>query len=139
MSIEELEHTADLRFRVCAPTLEALFAEAVRALMETLYGDTGGPVIETRTIEVSAADRETLLHDFLSEVLFLAEAENLVFPDVEPAIADGPPLSIRATLRATPFDPARHAGGTEVKGIAYFDLSIVEAAGGFCLEIVFDV
>jgi SHS2 domain-containing protein len=139
MSIEELEHTADLRFRVCAPTLEALFAEAVRALMETMYGETGGPVIETRTIEVSAADQETLLHDFLSEILFLAEAENLVFSDVDPAIADGPPLSTRATLRATPFDPARHAGGTEVKGIAYFDLSIVEADGGYRLEIVFDV
>ncbi len=139
MSIEELEHTADLRFRVRAPTLEGLFAEAARALMETMYGDTGGPISEVRTVEVSAADREALLHDFLSEVLYLGEAENLVFSDADPAIADGPPLSVRATLRATPFDPARHAGGTEVKGIAYFDLSIVEAEGGYRLEIVFDV
>ncbi len=139
MSIEELEHTADLRFRIRAPTLEGLFAEATRALMETMYGDTGGPVIETRTVEVSAADREALLHDFLSEVLYLAEAENLVFSDAELAIAEDPPMSVRATLRATPFDPARHAGGTEVKGIAYFDLSIVEADGGYRLEIVFDV
>ncbi len=139
MSIEELEHTADLRFRIRAPTLEGLFAEAARALMETMYGDTGGPVTGTRTVEVSAADREALLHDFLSEVLYLAETENLVFSDADTAIADGPPMSVRATLRAAPFDRVRHAGGTEVKGIAYFDLSIVEADGGYRLEIVFDV
>ena len=139
MSIEELEHTADLRFRIRAPTLEGLFAEATRALMETMYGDTGGPVAGERTIEVGAADRDALLHDFLSEVLFLAEAENLVFSDADIAIDPGPPLSARGVLRATPFDPARHAAGTEVKGIAYFDLSIVEAEGNYRLEIVFDV
>lgn len=139
MSIEELEHTADLRFRIRASTLEELFAEAARALMETLYGDTGGPVTGERTVEVSAADRDALLHDLLSEILYLAETENLVFSDTGIAIAEGPPISVRATLRATPFDPARHSGGTEVKGIAYFDLSIVEAEGGYRLEIVFDV
>jgi SHS2 domain-containing protein len=107
--------------------------------METLYGDTGGPVTEVRTVELSAADREALLHDFLSELLYLAEAENLVFSGAAIQIVAGPPPSVRATLRGTPFDPARHSGGTEVKGIAYFDLSIVEADGGYRLEIVFDV
>lgn len=139
MSIEELEHTADVRFRISAPDLEGLFAEAARALMETLYGNTGGPVTESRTVELGAADREALLHDFLSEVLYLAEAENLVFSGADIQIVAGPPPSVRATLRGTPFDPLRHAGGTEVKGIAYFDLSIVEAGGGYRLEIVFDV
>lgn len=139
MSIEELEHTADLRYRVRARTLESLFAEGVRALMETMYGDTGGTVVETRTVEVSADDREALLHDLLSEVLYLAETDNQVFSVVDLAIAVGPPMSTHATLRVTPFDPARHSGGTEVKGIAYYDLSIVEADGEFRLEIVFDV
>ena len=139
MSIEELEHTADIRFRIRAPTLGDLFVEAARALMETLYGDTGGPVTETRVVEVRAADREVLLHDFLSEVLFLAESENLVFSSADLSLEEGPLLSVGGTLRGTPFDPARHAGGPEGKGIAYFDLSIVEADGGYRLEIVFDV
>lgn len=139
MSIEELEHTADIRFRIRAPTLEGLFAEAARALMETLYGSTAGPIAGTRAVEVEAADREALLHDFLSEVLFLAEAENLVFAGAEVVIDAGPPWTARAELPATPFDPARHAGGTEVKGIAYFDLAIAEAGSGLDLEVVFDV
>jgi SHS2 domain-containing protein len=130
MSIEELEHTADLRFRIRAPTLEGLFAEATRALMETLYGDTGGPVIETRTVEVSAADREALLHDLPPRSF--AE-ENLV---------SRAPTCSGAALRSGPpgtqlTRPLR--GRTEVKGIAYFDLSIVEADGEYRLEIVFDV
>lgn len=139
MSIEELEHTADLRFRVRAPTLEELFGEALRALMETMYGETGGPVQTGCTIAISAADRDALLHDFLSEALYLAETDNLVFSGAEISIVEGNPWSLQAILRATPFDTARHSGGTEVKGIAYFDLSIAEVDGGFRLDIVFDV
>jgi SHS2 domain-containing protein len=139
MSIEELEHTADIRFRIRAPTLGGLFTEAARALMETLYGSTEGPITGTRTVEVEAADREALLHDFLSEVLFLAEAENLVFAGAEVAIDAGPPWIARAELAATPFDPTRHTGGTEVKGIAYFDLAIADLDSGLDLEVVFDV
>ncbi|NLX49793.1 MAG: archease [Methanospirillum sp.] len=139
MSIEELEHTADLRFRVGAPTLPELFAEATRALMLVMYGETSGPVTEARRVAVTAGDREALLRDYLSEVLWLAETGNLVFSAAELAVAEKPEPSVEGTLRGTPFDPARHAGGAGVKGISYCDLAIVEADEGLSLEVVFDV
>ena len=138
MSIEELEHTADLLFRIRAATLVDLFAEAARALMKTLYRDLQGPNTGTWPIEIAAADRESLLYNFLSEVLFLAEAENLVFTGFELAVTASPP-AVAGRLVGRPFDPARDAGGTEVKGISYSDLSIVEGHGEFCLEVLFDV
>jgi len=138
MSIEELEHTADLRFRVRAPTLSALFAEAARALMQTLYADLQGPATECRSIELESEDGESLLYNFLSEVLFLSEAENLVFSAVELTVTPSPP-SVIGRLGGRPFDPAVHAGGTEVKGISYSDLAIRETGGEFCLEVLFDV
>ena len=38
MSYEEIPHTADVKIRVHARTLNALFSDALAALMQVLYG-----------------------------------------------------------------------------------------------------
>ncbi len=38
MSFEEIAHTADVKIRARAPTLEALFSETFKALMQVMYG-----------------------------------------------------------------------------------------------------
>ena len=37
MTYEELEHTADVKVRVKGRSIEDLYAESVRALMEVMY------------------------------------------------------------------------------------------------------
>ena len=135
MSFEELSHTADVSIRVRAPTLEVLFADAFAALMETIFGKDrrGGSVKE---IHIEAADSETLLMDFLSEVLFICEVEGLVFSGAS-VTTDGKTLT--AVLNGEQFDHVRHAGGTEVKGISYSGLAIIRDENGYMLDILFDV
>ncbi len=135
MSFSEIPHTADVRIHATAPTLESLFAEAIRALMQVQYGPDrkGG---EQRTIRVDGEDRVTLLHDLLSEVLYITEVENLVFADARVHICNG---YAEAVLDGEPFDRSRHARGTEVKGISYYELAISQDANGYMLDIVFDV
>jgi len=78
MSFEEISHTADIKIRVRAPTLESLFSETLYALMQVVYGaDRKGGII--KEIRVESPDNESLLLDFLSEVLFVSEVESLVF------------------------------------------------------------
>jgi SHS2 domain-containing protein len=62
--------------------------------------------------------------------------ESLVFSDVDIRI-DG--LSLTAKLTGEPFDPVRHSGGSEVKGISYSGLAITHEAKGYKLDIIFDV
>jgi SHS2 domain-containing protein len=135
MSFEEISHTADIKIRARAPTLEALFSETFNALMQVLYGAfrREGTV---REIRVESADNESLLLDFLSEVLFVSEVEGLVFSDARISI-NGSRLT--AELSGEPFDPIRHSGGSEVKGISYSGLSITHDANGYMLDIIFDV
>ena len=135
MSFVEVSHTADVKIRATAPTLETLFSEAFSALMQVLYGpDRNGG--EKREITLDAEDRESLLRDFLSEVLFIAEVDGLVFSRADISIDGG---HLVATLDGEPFDPRRHALGTEVKGISYSGLTITHDANGYMLDIVFDV
>jgi SHS2 domain-containing protein len=135
MSFEEISHTADVKIRVHAPTLEALFSETFKALMQVMYGtDRSGGII--KEIRIESSDIESLLADFLSEVLFVSEVESLVFSDGDIRI-DG--LSLTAELTGELFDPVRHSGGSEVKGISYSGLAITHGAKGYKLDIIFDV
>jgi len=135
MSFVEVPHTADVKIRATAPTLEILFSEALAALMQVLYGsDRKG--VKRREIRLEGEDNESLLKDFLSEVLFISEVEGLVFSGADIHI-DG--CRLRATLSGEPFDRQRHTSGTEVKGISYSGLAITRNANGYILDIVFDV
>jgi SHS2 domain-containing protein len=135
MSFEEISHTADIKIRVRALTLEDLFSETFNALMQVMYGTSrkGGIVKE---ITVESPDNESLLLDFLSEVLFVSEVESLVFFNASISIHGS---RLTAELSGEPFDPIRHAGGSEVKGISYSGLSIIHDANGYMLDIIFDV
>ena len=136
MSFEELPHTADVKIRARAPSPETLFSEAFDALMQVMYGKDrkGG---EMREIALEADNTDTLLADFLSEVLFLSEVDGLVFSHADVNIDGGSRL--HAVLDGEPFDPSRHAGGSEVKGISYSGLSITHDTNGYMLDIIFDV
>ena len=135
MSFEEISHTADIKIRVRAPTLEALFSDTFDALMQVMYGtDRKGGII--KEIQVESSDNESLLLDFLSEVLFVSEVKSIVFFYARISIHGS---RLTAELSGEPFDPKRHSGGSEVKGISYSGLSITHDANGYMLDIIFDV
>ena len=135
MSIEEISHTADVKFRVRSPTLDGLFSEACIALMQVMYGKDRKPGIK-KELTLDAPDTGSLISDFLSEVLFVSEVESLVFARVEVRIVG---QHRTAVLDGEPFDPSRHNQGTEVKGISYSGMLIEKEAEGYMLEILFDV
>lgn len=135
MSFFEISHTADVKIRATAPTLEGLFSEAFSALMQVLYGpDRHGGT--RRGISLDAEDLESLIRDFLSEVLFIAEVDGLVFSGSSIHIEG---CHLDATLDGEVFDRRRHALGTEVKGISYSGLAITHDSNEYMLDIVFDV
>ncbi len=135
MSIEEIPHTADVKIRARAPTLALLFSEIFNALMQVMYGESRGSTL-TKEISIAGEDSESLLLDFLSEVLYISEVEGIVFADAQVTIDD---QNLYALLHGEPFEPLKHSEGTEVKGISYSGLSINRDANGYMAEIVFDV
>jgi len=135
MSFEEIPHTADVKIRARAPTFPALFSDLCAALMQVMYGVKRDRKT-TREITIAGQDPESLVLDFLSEVLFISEVEGIVFSEAEIDLADH---HLHAILYGEPFDPGKHAGGTEVKGISFSGLSVCHDANGYMAEIVFDV
>ena len=135
MPYEVLDHTADVRFRVTGRTLPEAFAEAARAVCETMTPNcTPGGVV--RRVEVESTDTETLLPDFLSEILYLSDAESIAFCSFEVEIRGN---RLSAACRGEEFRREKHGGGAEIKGISYSGLSLYREGERYVLEFIADV
>jgi SHS2 domain-containing protein len=128
----ELEHTADWALEVWAPDLASLLAEAARGmyrLMGVVLAD--GPRQERR-IALAGADRESLLVDFLAELLYLVESEGLAFDTLDLEAAEG---RLAAKLEGAPMQ----SHTKDIKAVTYHKLEVRDTARGMETRIVFDV
>lgn len=71
-----LEHTAELELEIEAPSQEAVFGEALAAFAELVGNGSGSST--TRELEVEADEPALLLAEWLSELVYLADAEQFV-------------------------------------------------------------
>lgn len=74
MKYEILEHTADLKIKSYGQDLPELFANSALAMTEFIFGEevSEREAVETEIVEVEAGDVESLLVNWLSEILFLS-------------------------------------------------------------------
>ncbi|NPB01852.1 MAG: archease, partial [Methanopyri archaeon] len=109
MPWEELEHTADAAFRVWAEDLEELFVDAARALFELIADLENVEPKERVEIEVEADDLVELFHDWLEELLFRHEVNEMLFSDFEVKIEkkDGG-YRLEGVAMGEPIDPEKH-------------------------------
>ena len=76
MSYEILDHTADAKFRAKGDSMEEAFSESVKAFAEIVGTDPKAG--DTRhKIEVNSENSEALLFDFLDELIFIQDANNV--------------------------------------------------------------
>lgn len=134
---EHFEHTADLGLRIRAATKEELFAEAGRALTAALVArlDDIRPT-ERRVIGLEAAELPDLLHDWLSELLYLFETERILFSRFDVSLSSG---RLTATAWGEPTDPARHEIEQEIKAITYHGLKVEPTPDGWLAEVIVDL
>src|SRR5919199_1209753 len=110
---EVLEHPADIGFRAFAPDLPGLYAQAAVAML-SIAGDpdAAAPANQYR-ISVESGDRESLMVDWLNEVLYWFDGRLIAFRDfrVESFRED----RIEAVGMGQPRDPERHRARLIVK------------------------
>jgi riboflavin kinase/FMN adenylyltransferase len=154
----EIEHTADRALRVWGSSLDDLFVGAARG-MYSLMADLDGLVaVDWREIRLEAWDCETLLVDWLNELLFLTETEGLLFVEwqidslVDRGVQDDKPKPGVNAARAARTEGrgsaalVAHAGGVhepvtraQIKATTFHNLKLVQDETGWSTVITFDV
>lgn len=136
---EFVEHTADVIIRAYGDTLEEAFAEAAQAMFDVITDST--PIERQRPIEftVDAIDRESLLVNFLSQLIVIHEIERVVLGHF--AVTFTAPTSLHVMSYGEPFDPKRHGQGIHVKAVAYHMLEIREPSkeSDAMVQVLFDI
>jgi SHS2 domain-containing protein len=135
---EVFEHTADLGLRIRSETLAALFEEAGTALFELMVDnmEVVQPLTQ-RQIHIEQQETELLFFDWLNELLYLSDAEQLVLCQFEVRINNN---VVDANVWGEPRDAARHLLDHEVKAITYHQLKLVqESDGQWLAEVILDI
>ncbi|MHA1860794.1 MAG: archease, partial [Candidatus Ranarchaeia archaeon] len=76
-----LDHTADILVEAWAPKLEMVFEEAAKAMFDAMTDLKAIRAITTKEIQVSGHDLPELLYNWLEELLFIFETEQLLFKE----------------------------------------------------------
>lgn len=141
MPYEFFSHTADLGIRVTASSREELFIEAAKALTKALVENPEAiQAVFKREVTLSADRLDDLLYDWLSELLYLVDAQRIVFNQFEVTMTGGPPFHLRAVMWGEPIDRQRHTLHLEVKAITYHRLRVEQTPEGHWeAEVVADL
>lgn len=128
----EIEHTADWELHVWAPDLTTLLDTAARGMYALSHTKLAADLQAQRAFELPFIDCESLLVDFLSELLFFGENEGIAFDDYQLNL-DGSTLKVQAS-GAFILEQAK-----EIKAVTYHRLQVRETERGLEVNIVFDV
>lgn len=132
-------HIADAKFRAYGHTMEEAFGNAALAMFNVMT-ETGNlkPDI-MQEIELTSFDIESLLVDWLSELLYLFEVDNIIFGKFEVSgikqTEDG--FSLSAKVWSENIDLSVHNFETQVKAVTYHELE-VRRGDRVCVQVVLD-
>ncbi|MGD8719304.1 MAG: archease [Candidatus Zixiibacteriota bacterium] len=138
-SIRYIEHTADAGVEIKADTREELFVLGARALYQLILDYDTVESREERTVELAAPDLAELFHEWLSELLYLVDADRLVFRRFGFAFNEDE-TRLSATLVGEEIEPDRHRPHGEIKNVTYADYALERRDdGSFVVRVIFDL
>ena len=116
-----IDHTADMMVKAFGNTLEECFANAAYALFDQTVDLSGIHEYDEIDIRVTGIDDEDRLYSFLSEMLFIEDADNLILKDFKVSF-DGDDVICHA--KGETLDRSKHKIRSEIKAVTYHMMEI---------------
>lgn len=130
---QELEHTADLALHIWGDDLRDLFVSAAKGMftMVATPSTTGETIVVP--VSLAALDLESLLVDWLNELLYLHETRRVVFITYE--FETLTPTELNAVVQGRPVGKSLNY----IKAATFHNLNVVASKAGHEVDVVFDV
>ena len=134
---EILDHTADIGIIVHGENLKALFENAGKAFFHLITDLRKVRRRIERRIDIGGESLDRLMVDWLSELLYLHDVENLLFKGfkVESVGEDG----LRAVVKGEPFQEGVHVIKTGVKAVTYHQIEVRQEKGRWRAQVILDL
>jgi SHS2 domain-containing protein len=136
-AFEIIDHTADIGIIAYGADVKELFSNAALALFSLI---TEPESIEEKShldLEVSSEDRDSLLVEWLNELIYFFDAKHILFNrfDIESLTHN----ELKATCHGEGFDPMKHKIKRGVKAATYHMLKLDKNSDGYKAQIILDI
>jgi SHS2 domain-containing protein len=134
---EILDHTADIGLIVYGEDLKTLFENAGKAFFHLITDMRKVRQRVERRIEIRGEALERLMVDWLSELLYLHEVENLLFKGfkIESIGEEG----LKAIVKGEPFQEGVHVIKTGIKAVTYHRIEVRKENDKWRAQVIFDL
>lgn len=132
-----IEHTADMGIEARAESCSKVLEEMARGLAIMMFGDSPVSASVVEPVLLNGADPLELMVEWLNEILYWCEQNNLVPTTCRiDALKNG---ELRSTLSGEPFNPQRHHVERQVKAITYHQAALEQVSDGWHARVYVDL
>jgi SHS2 domain-containing protein len=131
--VTEIPHTADLKIAIKGNTLEDIFKKAAAALAGIVAGKIKGDLNQEEAVKITSGGADTLLADFLNEIISRTQIKRVVYPEIE--ILELYENRAEIKLKGVRVDNFQK----DIKAATYHGVKIERRNGKLMAEILFDV
>ena len=133
---EILNHTADVGIIAYGADMKQAFANAARGLFSLITELDDVDEVLHRDIELTAADEESLLVDWLNELIYRFDTERMVFKRFDITRLNS--TRLKARVYGERVDKSKHRLKVGVKATTYHMLKI-DKGDGYRVQVLFDI
>ena len=133
---EIIDHTADVGIIAYGANMKEAFASAAKGLFSLITELDDVEEVVPRDIELTTPDQESLLVAWLNELIYLFDAENIIFKRFD--ITELGNTRLKARSYGERVDSSKHKLKTGVKAATYHALKI-DNGDGCQVRVLFDI
>lgn len=135
---ELLDHPSEIGFRATGKTIEEAFEHAGQALFQVMTDIDALGRETTVAFTVESENLESLLFDFVDELIFIAESKNIVLRDFDITLETFPGTY---KIEGTGYGEEIRDGMRlqDVKAPTYSDMRVEDRADKWVLEMYLDI
>ena len=134
---EILEHTADVGVRATGDTLAEALSWVAKGMFSVIADMDSVEPRKALEVSVPSTDADTLVVDWLNELLYRYEAEGFLLKEFDVTVDEGG-KSLVGKCVGEAVDPERHVMLTAVKAATYHDLQVSHNAQ-WEIQVILDV
>jgi len=131
-----VDHTADVGIIAYGTDMSQAFVNAARALFSLITELDDVEEVLYRDMELTASDEESLLVEWLNELIYLFDAEGIIFKRFDINELDS--THLRARSYGEKVNSSKHQLKTGVKAATYHMLK-VDKDNGCKVQVLFDI
>jgi SHS2 domain-containing protein len=139
-----IDHTADILFEATGSTIEELFEQCGLAVEESQIDLVNVEPKKKKTFHIENKKVDGLLFDFLDDLLFYKDAEQLIFSKFEfkmeePQNKQKFNYRMHVTGFGEKLDPKKHQQNVDVKAITMHMFEVKKTNEGWWAKVLIDI